>query len=330
MPVWAKGEHRLKASRWMAVAAAVVATVAVLGLAFAPWGVTELYELGGGRIFPPTFIATARPPGPAAGTVVNDRWRVQQIAPDTFAIGEPQDDPDNYEYLLIGARRALLIDAGSTSRDIHPVLAGLTHLPVTVIPTHLHCDHTKGLSHFTDVALVDLPETRARLRDGAIRLSHRQYLCWSRPPAFPVTEWVKPDGEIDLGGRRVQVLWTPGHTSSSVSISDPAARLLFTGDLIYTTSLFAFMPDSSLSTYAATTDRLLAQLPADTRIYGAHCCRNDGPPGAPWLTMGDLGDLKRAVADIRSGKARGRGLVLRRFPVNPRMTLVTTWPFGNR
>src|SRR5207342_266540 len=93
-----------------------------------------------------------------------------------WAIGEPQDDPDNYEYLLVGRTRALLIDAGATRRDIRPVLAGLTRLPVTVIPTHLHFDHTNGLRHFTDIALIDLPETRARVRDGTVRLGRYQFL----------------------------------------------------------------------------------------------------------------------------------------------------------
>jgi len=128
----------------------------------------------------------------------------------------------------------------------------------------------------------------------------------------------------------VQVLWTPGHTATSVSIHDPAAKLLFTGDLIYTTTLYAFMPDSSLSAYIATADRLLADMPPDTLIYGAHCCRNDVPAQAPWLQMSDLADVRQAAADILVGKAKGSGFLLRRFPVNARMTLLTFYPFGNR
>jgi hypothetical protein len=46
--------------------------------------------------------------------------------------------------------------------------------------------------------------------------------------------------------------------------------------------------------------------------------------------MNDLRDLKTGVANIRSGKANGRGFVLRRFPVNPEMTILTLYPFGNR
>jgi glyoxylase-like metal-dependent hydrolase (beta-lactamase superfamily II) len=230
---------------------------------------------------------------------------------------------------LEGRKRALLIDAGATARDIRPVLARLTRLPVTVIPTHLHFDHVNGLKHFTSVALADLPQTRTRERNGLVSLSRHQFMA-SDPPSFRVTEWIRPGGEIDLGGRRVRVLWTPGHTSTSVSIYAPADKLLFTGDLIYPTTLYAFMPDSSLSAYQATANRLLAALPADTRIYAAHCCRNDAPPQAPWLTMQDLKDVRNAVAAIRSGKVPGRGLLIRRFRVNKHMTMLTLYPFGNR
>lgn len=164
-------------------------------------------------------------------------------------------------------------------------------------------------------------------------LSRYEYVGWflpKPPPVFHVTEWVKPGGWIHLGGRRVQVLWTPGHTATSASFYDPAAGLLFTGDLIYPTSLYAFLPDSSLSAYSRTATQLLAALPAATTIYGGHCCRNDVTAQAPYLAMQDLRDLQHAVAAIENGTAPSRGFILRRFPVNSRMTLITLYPFGNR
>lgn len=275
--------------------------------------------------------AFAPRPGPALGNVVGGYWRVQQIAPGTFAIGEPQDDPDNYEYLLVGTKRALLIDSGATARDIHTVLNSLTALPVTAIPTHLHWDHTNGLRSFRSIALVDLPETRGRVRgDNYVQLSRHEYID-NGPPRFRVSEWIKPDDSIDLGGRRVRILSTPGHTATSISVYDPINHFVFTGDFLYPTSLYAFMPDSSLSAYAATADRLLAMLPGDTRLYGAHCCRNDRPAQAPWLELNDLRDARTEIGKIRAGTATGgRGFLIRRYPVNSRMTILTLYPFGNR
>jgi glyoxylase-like metal-dependent hydrolase (beta-lactamase superfamily II) len=322
----------MKPWRSLALVAVAVAVLAGLGLVFTPDIAGELsVRLGRSVYRPPPSPLKPTPPGVAAGIVVNGYWRVQQIAPETWAIGEPANDPDNYEYLLAGKTRALLIDSGSTPRDIHPALAALTRLPITVIPTHLHSDHTNGLRNFDRIALVDLPETRALLRGGKVHMRRLQFMApTSIPtPVFTVSEWIKPDSEIDLGGRTVRLLWTPGHTATSIAIWDPAVRLVFTGDYIYTTTLYAFMPDSSLTAYQATAERLLKLLPADTIIYGAHCCRNDAPPQAPWLAMSDLRDVRNAVAAIRSGQAHGRGGLLRRFPVNSRMTMTTFYPFGD-
>ena len=233
-------------NRWAfaAAVALVLAALAAVGLANLPTLYAELgVVLGQQPIYsplrPPPSPLKKTPPGPALGAVSHGYWRVQQIAPATYAIGEPQDDPDNYEYLLLGRTRALLIDAGASARDIRLVLRDLTDLPVTVIPTHLHFDHTNGLAHADRIALIDLPETRALVRDGKVRLRRLEYLqpLKDKPPQFAVSDWIAPDGRIDLGDRQVRVLSTPGHTATSVSIFDPAARLLFTSDLIYTTTL---------------------------------------------------------------------------------------------
>jgi glyoxylase-like metal-dependent hydrolase (beta-lactamase superfamily II) len=326
----------MKSWKPVAAVAATLIVVAGVGLVFAPFVFAELFPVLsrlGLPAKPPALIKSAPPAGPAAGTLIDGYWRVQKIAPDTFAIGEPEGDLDNYEYLLVGETRALLIDAGATMRDIYPALAQLTSLPVTVIPTHLHFDHTNGLRYFHSIALIDLPETRSRVNaDGMVHLARYDYLRAFTPqdaPVFRVTEWVRPDSYIDLGGRRVQVLWTPGHTATSISVYDHPAKLIFTGDLIYPTSLYAFQPDASLSAYEETMARLLAILPPEVTIFGAHCCRNDVPAQAPWLEVIDLEDVKRTVESIENGTANGSGFILRRFPVNSRITMITLYPFGN-
>jgi hypothetical protein len=152
---------------------------------------------------------------------------------------------------------------------------------------------------------------------------------WS-PVEFTVTQWIKPGDTVDLGGRSVTVLSTPGHTTSSVSIWQLAGRRLYTGDFLYPTTLYAFAPDSSLSTCIETIDRLLALLRPDTKLYGAHCCCGDAPPQAPWLSTRDLEDTKAAIKRIQAGEVEGRGFIIRRFPVNDRMTILTVYPIANR
>ena len=145
-------------------------------------------------------------------------------------------------YLIVGRRRALLFDAGSGTREITGVVTSLTHLPVTVMPSHLHFDHIGGIAPFTSVAMIDLPDTRADVTNGRFTPSRYEYLGMVDgrvPPTFRVTEWVKPGTTIDLGGRVLLVLHVPGHTHSSVALYDAATHQLFAGDFIYPTTLYA-------------------------------------------------------------------------------------------
>jgi len=141
--------------------AAVLALMAVPVLAFAPYVFAELAA----SLEPHAIIDSAKP-DLAAGHMVDDYWAVQSLDANTYAIGEPRYYQANYSYLIVGDRRALLFDAGSGTRDITHVVAGLTRLPVTVMPSHLHYDHTGGIAPFDSVAMIDVPYTRADVANG--------------------------------------------------------------------------------------------------------------------------------------------------------------------
>ena len=314
-----------KCAVWAAV---VVVVLAGLALAFAPYLFAEL-----SASLEPHAIIDPGKPELGDGRMVDDYWAVQNIDANTYALGEPRYYQANYAYLIVGGRRALLFDAGSGTRDITGVVTNLTHLPVTVMPSHLHFDHIGGIAPFASVAMIDLPDTRADVTNGKLTPSRYEYLGMLdglAPPAFSVTEWVKAGTTIDLGGRVLQILHVPGHTHSSVALYDATTHQLFAGDFIYPTTLYAFLPGASLAEYRATTRELLATLPADTKIWTAHCCRVGELTSAPWLTMTDLRDLDTALTAIQSGESHSTGFFPRRFPVNQQMTLATGFPWNNR
>jgi hydroxyacylglutathione hydrolase len=309
-------------------AAVVVAFLVGLSLVFAPYIFAELTA----SLEPHAIINPAKP-DLGEGRMVDDYWAVQNIDASTYALGEPRYYQANYAYLIVGGRRALLFDAGSGTRDITSVITSLTHLPVTVMPSHLHFDHTGGITPFTSVAMIDLPDTRADTTKGKLTPSRYEYLGMIDglvPPTFRVTEWVKPGTTIDLGGRVLRILHVPGHTHSSVALYDAATHRLFAGDFIYPTTLYAFLPGASLAEYRATTQELLATLPADTKIWTAHCCRVGERTSAPWLNMTDLRNLNTALTRIETGESQSTQFFPRRFPVNQQMTLAAGFPWNNR
>lgn len=269
----------------------------------------------------------------AKGRMVDDYFAVQDLGQGVYAIGEPRYYQQNYAYLILGDRRALLFDSGTGTRDISPVVASLTHLPLTVMVSHLHFDHLGGIVPFHHIAMIDLPETRRDVSDGVFtpgRYEYSGFVDGLSPPSIKVSEWLKPGDTIDLGGRTLTVLSTPGHTPSSAALYDAGTHRLFIGDYIYPTTLYAFLPGASLSAYHRTAQMLLAQLPADTILWTAHCCRKGEDISAPWLTMKDLRDLDGALMRVKAGEAKSKGFYPRVYPVNDQMTLATGFSWNNR
>jgi glyoxylase-like metal-dependent hydrolase (beta-lactamase superfamily II) len=318
--------HALRTT--LAVIIGLALAGAVIAAAFAPYVFAETW-----RFIEHHIITDPAPAKIAKGRMVDDYFAVENLGGGTWAIGEPRYYQQNYAYLIVGQRRAVLFDSGSGTRDISPVVRSLTHLPVTVMVSHLHFDHLGGIAPFGHVAMIDLPRTRADVVDGWFQPGRYEYLGQGDhriAPKVRVAEWLAPGAQIDLGGRTLTVLSTPGHTPTSAALYDAASHRLFIGDYIYPTTLYAFLPGASLGAYHQTAQRLLGTLPADTVLWTAHCCRKDEGVSAPWLGMADLRDLDAALLRMKAGQARAKGFYPRTYPVNPEMTLAVGFPWNNR
>lgn len=132
-------------------------------------------------------------------------------------------------YLITGAERALVIDTMNGYEDVHAVVRTLTDLPVMVINTHGHGDHVYGNIYF-DTAYIH-PADRKVAESAFAEPEFRAALAGTnlRPAEF---RSVQEGDEIDLGGIRLEVFDTPGHTPGSIVLLDRKDRILFTGDTI--------------------------------------------------------------------------------------------------
>src|SRR5258708_19036558 len=208
--------------------------------------------------------------------------------------------------------------SGTGNRDDVPVVRSLTGFPVTVIPSHLHFDHVGALGRFDHTALIDLPSLRKRADadDGTHKLGRYEFLGFADglpAPRFAVDAWWFPGTDIDLGGRRLKVLHTPGHTPTCASLYDAERHQLFAGDLIYPGKLYAFLPGASRRAYLETTRRLLEIIDPGTRIYTAHVADDPVIIAAPEVEVADLRALEATLVAIDSGKAGSAGSLSPRF-----------------
>jgi hydroxyacylglutathione hydrolase len=256
----------------------------------------------------------------------DDWYAIDEIAPGLYGIGEPKYHQINWNYMIVGSERALLFDTGPGLRDITPVVASLTDLPVTALLSHLHFDHTGNFHRFADTALADLPILRACERDGLFHAPEEMFLGSyenMRWVPMPIRRWWPLGHRIDLGGKSLEIIATPGHSPESISLYDRGLGVLLAADFLYLGNLYGQIPGAFLPDYLASAEALDVLQPADVLILGAHGKPlADGTQVAPRLAREDLRDLILGLKAIRDGDMPPAGQNPDRYKINDRLALL--------
>lgn len=220
----------------------------------------------------PEYKALKRLPSP-------DPWfEIYEVRPGVFAIYEPRQSEEVISYLITGSTRALLFDTGLGIGDMALTAHGLTRLPIVVLNSHTHNDHVGDNWQFDDVRNMDTAFTRENAKgstkDAQAELAPGE-VCGALPQGFDphgyatrpwrIASWIRDGDRIDLGGRAVQVLATPGHTPDSIALLDRENGLLFTGDTFYPGEIYLYRPETDLAAYERSMRRL-AGLASQVRL----------------------------------------------------------------
>ena len=211
---------------------------------------------------------------------MNDWFTINEIDKDTYVISEYRHWEETHCYLLNGTKRSLLIDTGLGICNISEVISELTDKPVTAIATHIHWDHIGGHKYYPDFyaheAELDwlnggFPQPLETIKEYVVDRCEL-------PTDFQINEYKffqgKPTkilhgGEhIDLGGRMVAVIHTPGHAPGHMRFWEANTGYLFTGDLVYKDTLTAWFPSTDPKAYLKSLETV-SELPAK-RVFPAH------------------------------------------------------------
>ena len=192
--------------------------------------------------------------------------QVQRVDADTFVIR--QSVRTNFEapflYLLFGRDRALLFDSGAGGLAIRPTIDGLIDtwrkrhggraIRLIVAHSHGHGDHHAGDDEFRDRPMTDV-----------VGLSPKEVASF-----FGFADWPAGSATYDLGGRRLEVLATPGHQPAHIMVYDLRTRLIFSGDMLYPGRLY--VPLDRFGDFRASAQRLaaFAQTHPVRALLGAH------------------------------------------------------------
>src|SRR6476659_5254201 len=154
--------------------------------------------------------------------------QVYAYEPQTFILRQSlcASFEGNFIYLLVGSDKALLIDTGAiadpqkmplakTILELLPDKDG-KKLPLLVAHTHRHSEHRAGDPQFASLPSVQIvPMDLEGVRTF-----------------FRFTNWPNEIAHLDLGGRTVDVIPTPGHNPTHVAFYDNRTGILFSGDFL--------------------------------------------------------------------------------------------------
>ncbi|EJE7234030.1 MBL fold metallo-hydrolase [Clostridium sporogenes] len=210
-----------------------------------------------------------------------DNWfTIDHIDKDTHIISEYRHWEETHAYLLNGTERSLLVDTGLGICNIYDKVIKLTDKPVTAVATHIHWDHIGGHKFFPDFYAHEdelnwlngeFPLTLEQIKDMVVDrcdlpegYNVDNYKFFQGTP----TMVLKDNDIIDIGGRSIQVLHTPGHSPGHICFFEKERGYLFTGDLVYKDTLFAYYPSTDPKAYLKSIERV-ATLPVK-KVFPAH------------------------------------------------------------
>ena len=211
---------------------------------------------------------------------MSDWFTIDKIDSETTIISEYRHWEEPHCYLLNGSERSLMIDTGLGICNIYEAVQKLTDKPIAAVATDILWDLIGGHRCFPDFyahqAELDWLNGKFPLSADTVRamVADRCDL----PDGFDVSTYemfqgtptkVIDNGDIiDLGGREIEVLHTPGHSPGHLCFWEKERGYLFTGDLVYKDVLFAYYPSTDPEAYLASLERIAAL--SAKRVFPAH------------------------------------------------------------
>ena len=165
----------------------------------------------------------------------------------------------NSMQLVIGEKRAVLIDTGNAYGDLLPLIRDYTDLPIDLLITHSSYDHWRGAYQFEgkhDIYMHEADYNQIQPRMNNLRLNFT---------AKPLN-----DGDIfDLGGIVLEAIHVPGHTQGSIVFLDKKHNYIYSGDAVNLLP-WVFSGNIPLSTYNEALKRLRDKTPSQPAILCGH------------------------------------------------------------
>lgn len=247
----------------------------------------------------------------------DDWFESYQVASNLYVFYEPRHYEATIVNLLIGDRIAALIDTGCGIGNLREAVEQVTSKPVIVVNTHTHLDHLGSNRQFEHIAMFDHPLSHEVARAGASHQTLQTLILaeslvtkpWPRGfdpagfalPPFRVSHWLKDEARLDLGGRDLEVIHTPGEAPDHICLLDRADRLLFCGDILLHGPVWTHLEGGNLQELVASYRRLMDYFEDFDYLMPGH--------NQPWLDKDLLPETLGGAEKVLSGQAEWEDIV---------------------
>ena len=187
-------------------------------------------------------------------------------------------------YLVEGDKKAVLIDAGTNIKDLDKIVASITSKPVMLVATHVHPDHTGASIDYFSELYINPADTVG--------------IPMFMPNYKGEVKYLKDGDVIDLGGRELEVVFSPGHTPGSTTFIDKKAKYGFSGDSFGSGNLLLTTNFSTLKATCEKVDKVMNQYNIE-KLYPGHFF------GSNLETITRVNDLHTICNDALDGKIKG-------------------------
>ena len=164
----------------------------------------------------------------------------------------------------------LIIDPADAAGKIQEKIGQMEGRPAAILLTHGHFDHmlaADALRSAYDIPVYACIQEKDLLKNARYNLS----ASWASPHVMEADRYLADGETFREAGFEIRLLHTPGHTEGSCCYYLPEEAVLFSGDTLFAGSVGRTdFPTSSGADMRKSLQRLLSELPADTRVCPGH------------------------------------------------------------
>ncbi len=164
-------------------------------------------------------------------------------------------------------------------------------LPKRLINTHCHIDHVLGNLFVAEKYKLVLEAHRLEipvLQSGG-QVSKMYNIPYKRSP--DISKFLEEGEPLELGGFRLDILLTPGHSPGSISFYSKESKWVISGDVLFMNSIGRTdLPGGDYNTLIGSIAAKLLPLPDDVKVYSGH---------GPSTTIGHERSTNPFLADFR-------------------------------